>query len=77
MAQESKDQEILETLDRLSPLGKRKALVRLIRDLERLDRMVDRNQNKLRSLCKKKGLDFASLTELQREKLIDRIIHGE
>lgn len=42
---------------------------------EALDKIIDRNQEQLRKLCQERGLDFASLSESEREGLIDRILH--
>ena len=70
------DEQILRCLDQLSPAAKRAALARLIGGLERLDRLVERNREKIEVICRGRGLDFARLTEEQREALVDEILHA-
>ncbi len=69
------EEQILEALNQLSPTGKRKVLSKLIGDLEEFDRIVDRNQEKLRAICIERGIDFSNLTEEEREELVDEILH--
>jgi hypothetical protein len=75
MSDHASEDQILEAFNRLSPRGKRKVLSRLIPGLAELDRVVDKNQEKLRAICLKRGLDFNALNEEQREDLIDEILH--
>ena len=75
MTQQLSEQKVLEALDKLSPSGRRKALKRLVKGLDEFDRMVDRNQKKLAAICKKRGIDFAVLTDRQKEDLIDDLLH--
>ncbi len=75
MSPQLNEEQILEALNQLSPTGKRKVLSKLIGDLEEFDRIVDRNQEKLRAICIERGIDFSNLTEEEREELIDEILH--
>jgi hypothetical protein len=75
MSNYTSEDQVLEAFNRLSPLGKRRVLSRLIPGLAELDRIVDSNQEHLRALCRERGLDFASLNEQQLEALIDEIVH--
>jgi len=77
MCPQMNEQTVIESLEKLSPQGKRKALRKLIRGLGELDRMVERNQDKLRAVCRKRGIDFSRLNEQEKEELIDRILHEE
>ncbi len=77
MSPQLNEEQILEALSQLSPQGRRKVLRKLIGDLEELDRIVERNQEKLRAICQERGLDFSSLSEEEREELIDQILHEE
>ena len=72
---EINDDQILSCLDQLSPAAKRAALARLLRGMERIDRLVDRNRGKSEAICQRRGLDFPRLTEEEREALIDEILH--
>jgi len=77
MSQQLNEEQILEALGRLSSRGKREVLRRLIGDLDELDRIVDRNQERLRAICAERGVDFSSLSDEEREGLIDRVLHEE
>lgn len=73
---EVNDAQILSCLEQLSPAAKRVALAKLIGGLEKLDRMVERNRNKIESLCRQRGLEFSRLTEEEREAFVDEILHA-
>jgi hypothetical protein len=73
---EVNDEQILSCLEQLSPAAKRVALAKLIGGLEKLDRLVERNRNKIENLCGQRGLDFSRLTEEEREALVDEILHA-
>jgi hypothetical protein len=77
MAPQMSEQQVLQALGKLSAQGKKKALRKLIRGLGRLDHMIDQNQAKLEAMCRKRGIDFTRLSDIEREELIDRILHGE
>jgi hypothetical protein len=47
----------------------------LIDGLERLDRLVERNREKIGLICRERGLDFSRLTEEEREALVDEVLH--
>lgn len=72
---EVSDEQILSCLDQLSPRARRAALAKLIGGLERLDRIVERNREKIETICRERGLDFSRLTEEEREALVDEILH--
>ena len=72
---EVNDEQILRCLDQLSPTGRRAALRKLIGGLERLDLLVEKNRGKLEALSRAKGREFSSLTEEEREALVDEILH--
>jgi len=69
------EKEIVQALDQLSPEAKRQALRKLLPTSSYLDQAVERNQGRIEALAKQRGLDWNSLTEAQREKLIDDILH--
>jgi len=77
MAPQLNDRQIIEAVSRLSPQAKRKVLRKIISELDDLDRMIDENQDKFRKLFKKRGIDFGSLSDEEREELIDKILHEE
>lgn len=72
---EVNDEQILSCLDQLSLAARRVALTKLIGGLERLDRLVERNREKIELICRERGLDFSRLTEEEREALVDEVLH--
>lgn len=72
---EVSDEQILSCLDQLSPQARRAALAKLIGGLERLDRLVEQNRERIEMICRERGLDFSRLTEEEREALVDEILH--
>jgi hypothetical protein len=69
------EDQVLRALDQLSPAARRAALARLIRGFDALDRLVDRNREGIEALCRARGLEFARLTEEEREQFIDDLLH--
>ena len=69
------DQQILESLDRLSPEGRRAAIFRLVVGATTLDRTVDALQSRLIEMARARGLEWARLSDEERERLVDDILH--
>ncbi len=75
MPLDTSDKQILDSLNRLSPQGRRQAVLRLVAGASALDRTVERLQPWLISLAKQRGLDWAQLSNEERERLVDDILH--
>lgn len=69
------EQQILDALDRLSPEGRREAVRRLIVGASVLDRTVDTLQPRIAEVARQRGLDWAKLSDEERERLVDDILH--
>ena len=69
------EEQIVESLDDLSPTARRDALRRLLPNAAYLDRALERNSPRLEALARNRGLDWNLLSEEQREKLVDDIVH--
>jgi hypothetical protein len=69
------EQQLLDALDRLSPKGRREAVRRLVAGASVLDRTVDTLQPRIVELAKQRGLDWAKLSDEERERLVDEILH--
>ena len=69
------EEQVLHALDQLSPAARRQALAKLIRGYDALDRLVEQNRCRIEALCRERGLDFARMTEEEREGLVDGILH--
>ncbi len=72
---EVNDREILRSLDRLSPAGRRAALLKLVDGMEQLDRLIERNRSKFEAVCRSRGVDVLGLSEDERESLVDEVLH--
>ena len=69
------EQQLLDALDRLSPKGRREAVRRLVAGASVLDRTVDTLQPRIVELAKQRGLDWSKLSDEERERLVDEILH--
>jgi hypothetical protein len=67
--------QVLELARQLSPQGKRALLRALIPELDRYDVLVDYGGERIRTLCEERGLDWDQLSEEERTKLIDDLLH--
>jgi hypothetical protein len=72
---EVSEQQILDALDRLSPKGRREAVRRLVAGAETLDRIIETLQPRIAEIAKQRGLNWAVLSDEQRERLVDDILH--
>ena len=67
--------QLVEWVRQLSPAAKQSVLKALIPRLDELDALVDRGSQRMRALCAERGLDWDELTEDERERLIDDLLH--
>jgi hypothetical protein len=72
---EVSEQQIVDALDRLSPKGRRDAVRRLIAGASGLDRTIDALQPPIVEVARQRGLDWAKLSDEERERLVDEILH--
>ncbi|MGH9195785.1 MAG: hypothetical protein ACRD1T_08605 [Acidimicrobiia bacterium] len=69
------EQQILDALDRLSPKGRREAVRRLIAGASVLERTIETLQPRIAEVARQRGLDWAKLSDEERERLVDDILH--
>lgn len=72
---EPSEKQILDSLERLSPKGRREAVLRLVAGASILDRTVDTLQPRLIALAEKRGLVWDRLSDEERERLVDDLLH--
>lgn len=72
---EVSEQQIVDALDRLSPKGRREAVRRLIAGASVLDRTIETLQPRLAEIARQRGVDWAKLSDEERERLVDEILH--
>ena len=69
------ESQVVEWMQRLSPVAKQSVLRALIPRLDELETLVDYGGQRMRSLCAERGLDWDNLTEDERQQLIDELLH--
>lgn len=69
------EDQLLQSLDQLSPQARRQAIKRLLPSAAYLERAVERNRPRIEALAKRRGLDWDTLTEDQKEQLVDQVLH--
>ena len=69
------EEQILQSLEQLSPQARKEAIRRLLPNSAYLEKAVERNRPRIEALARQRGLDWNSLTEDQRETLVDEILH--
>jgi hypothetical protein len=72
---EVSESQVVEWIQQLSPVAKKSVLRALIPRLDELEALVDYGNQRVHALCAERGLDWDSLTEDERERLIDELLH--
>ena len=72
---EVSEQQIVDALERLSPRGRREAVRRLIAGASVVDRTIDALQPRIVEVARQRGLDWTRLSDEERERLVDEILH--
>jgi hypothetical protein len=72
---EVSEQQILDALDRLSPRARREAVRRLVAGASTLDRIIDTLQPRIVEVARQRGLNWAALSDEERERLVDDMLH--
>lgn len=72
---EVSEKQILDSLKLLSPEGRREAVLRLIARSSVLARTVDAFAPGMAELARERGVDWTRLSEDERERLVDGILH--
>ena len=69
------EDQILQSLDQLSPQARHQAIKRLLPSASYLEQAIERNSPRMEALAKQRGLDWNALTEDQKQQLVDQILH--
>jgi len=70
-----REPQVIELVRQLSPEGKRIVLQVLIPDLDQFEALVDYGDKRIRALCAQRGIDWGTLSEEERQTLIDDLLH--
>jgi hypothetical protein len=69
------ESRIIEWVRQLSPQTKQAVLRALIPELDEFESLVDYGSQRMRQLCAERGVDWDSLAEDERQKLVDEWLH--
>ena len=67
--------QLVEWLRSLSPTAKHSVLRALIPEMDELEQMVQYGDRRIRAICTKRGIEWDILSEQERQKLINEILH--
>jgi hypothetical protein len=69
------ENQIVEWVQRLSPDAKHSVLKALIPHLDEFEALVDYGNQRARELAAKRGLNWDSLSDDQRQNWVDQVLH--
>jgi len=69
------ESQVIEWVRQLSPKAKQLVLRALIPRLDELEALVDYGSQRMRSLCAERDLEWNSLNENERQRLVDDLLH--
>jgi len=69
------ESQVVDWVQRVSPEAKRAILRTLIPQFEEFEDLVDYGNRRIRALCAERGLDWDGLSEHERERLVDDLLH--
>ena len=72
---EISESQVVEWVQQISPAAKQEVLRALIPRLDAFEALVDYGSQRMRALYAERGQDWDSLTEDERERLIDELLH--
>ncbi len=71
------ESQVVEWVQQISPTARQEVLRMLIPRLDAFETLVDYGGRHMRALCADRGLDWDSLTEDERERFIDDLLHTD
>jgi hypothetical protein len=69
------ESQVIEWVRQLSPEAKLDVLRILVPKLDELEALVNYGSQRMRDLAAARGIDWESLTESEREHLVDELLH--
>ena len=74
---EVSESQVVEWVQQMSPEAKHEVLRALIPRLDAFEALVDYGSERIRNLCAERGLDWDDMTEQDRERLVDELLHED
>ena len=69
------ESQVVDWAQQVSAEAKRAILRALIPRLDEFEGLVDYGNQRIRALCAERGIDWDSLSESEREHLVDALLH--
>jgi hypothetical protein len=69
------ESQLIRWVRQLSPAAKRSVLRALIPRLDAAEALVDYGEQNMRELCAARGVNWDTLPESERERLVDTLLH--
>jgi len=69
------ESQVVEWVRQLSPAARQAVLKMLIPRLDELEDLVDYGSQRIRAIAAERGLNWDTLTEDERQQLIDDLLH--
>jgi len=74
---EISEAQVVEWVQQLSPEAKQDVLRALIPRLDAFEALVDYGEERMHALVRERGLDWDSMSEQERERIIDELLHKD
>ena len=72
------NEQAVQIIKQLSPQGKRAILVALAEEHEKQrEALLEYGDQRIRNICAQRGIDWTSLTDVEREQFIDMLLHED
>ena len=71
------ESQVVEWVEQLSSEAKQSVLRALIPRLDEFEDLVDYGSQRARALCAERGWNWEGLTDEERQRLIDQLLHEE
>jgi len=69
------ESQVIQWVHQLSPTGKQAVLKSLIPDMDEWENVVEYGEQRMRELCALRGLSWDSLSDDERQRLVDQLLH--
>lgn len=69
------ESQIVELVRALPAESKQAVLRALIPDLDEIEKLVDYGSARVRDVCARRGVDWERLSEVERQRLVDDLLH--
>lgn len=69
------ESQLVGWVRKLSPAAKQELLKTLVPELDRWEASVAYGEERIRTLCAERGIEWDTLTEEQRERMVDTLLH--